>query len=407
MTESELRARLRAMDADSDPTVQQRAWQAVRAAYRPAPRRRARPRWRMTVPVVACVLALAGVAVATASPPRQALARWLRDAIGLSTPPHPRPMLAGLPGGGQLLVNSSAGPWIVSPTGHRRYLGPYTAAAWSPHSLYVVAWRRSQLTALDPLGRVQWTLPTDGEVSVARWSPDGYRIAYVAAGALSILAGDGSANHQLRGDAAAVAPAWQPHTDTTHRIAFVDRQGAIHVLDADTGAQSWRSKARPALRQLLWSPDGTRLLAVSAGRLDLYDSRGRRLATSTTPTGQTIGQAAFAPTGDRVALAVRQAGAATDSVALVTATRRGLRQAPEILFSARERVDAISWSPDDQWLLASSSSADQWIFIRTRSPVRLQAVSRITGQFQADRTPARGFPTLGGWQRVATARSGG
>ena len=409
MIESSLRARLRAVDPDSDPGVEDRAWEIVRGAHRPPPgaRLRRRRRWRITVPAVASMLALAAGTLAVASPPREALGRWLREAIGLSATPHLRPMLAGLPGGGQLLVNSPTGPWIVSADGHRRYLGAYTAAAWSPHSLYVVAWRRTQLDALNPLGQQQWTLASAAAISVARWSPDGYRIAYIAGRGLWIVAGDGSETHQLYADVAPAAPAWQPHTGTTHRIAFVDQSGDIRLLDADSEVQLWRAKARPAVRQLLWSPDGTRLLAVFAGRVELYNSEGRLLADAALPAGQTISQAAFAPIGDQVALAVRQTSPAGESVAVQTATPRGLHQPPHILFSADAYINAIDWSPDDLWLVASSPSADQWIFIRTRPPVRFQAVSRITAQFASSHRAANGFPTLSGWQPPAPTRPAG
>lgn len=398
MTDSELRARLRAIDPDSDPAVEQRAWRVVRGAYTPEFRQRTRRHWRMTVPAVACLLVVA-VVLATASPPRDALARWLRDAIGLSTQAHPRPLLSGLPGGGQLLVNSPAGPWIVNPNGRRHYLGPYTSGAWSPHSLYVIAWRSVRLTALDPQGHTQWGLTSHGPISVARWSPDGYRIAYLAGHSLWIVAGDGSENHQLRAEVAPVTPAWQPHSGTEHRIAVVDRRGDLELVNADTGARAWRTRPRGTPRLLLWSPDGTRLLTVAPGRLVLYDTRGHLLATSTSLPGQTFGQAAFAPTGELVALSTSQPSQATASVALLSATRRGLGQPLQVLFSSRERVTGISWSPNDRWLLASSPAADQWIFIRTQRPTQLLAISRIAGLFETGRQRAQAFPTLGGWQR--------
>lgn len=276
--------------------VEQRAWQVVRGAYSPPAKSRQRRRWRATVPAVACLLALVAVVLVTASPPRDALARWLREAIGLSSQPHPHPMLAGLPGGGQLLVASPNGPWIVAANGRRHHLGSYTAAAWSPHSLYVVAWRRNELAALDPQGHPQWTLTDAGGISKARWSPDGYRIAYIAGRALWIVAGDGSGNHRLRTGVAAVTPAWQPQAGGSRRIAFVDQRGDLELLNADTAARSWRIKPPSMPSQLLWSPDGTRLLTVNARQLNLYSDRGLLLATRTLSTGQMIGQAAFGPT---------------------------------------------------------------------------------------------------------------
>ena len=82
------------------------------------------------------------------------------------------------------------------PQRDRHHLGPYTCGAWSPHSLYVIAWRSLPAHALDPRGHTQWGLTTPRSVSVARWSPDGYRIAYLAGHSLDRGPGDGSENHR-------------------------------------------------------------------------------------------------------------------------------------------------------------------------------------------------------------------
>jgi WD40 repeat protein len=397
MTEAELRARLRATQIDSHPEAEQRAWQVVRSAYNPAAPARRRRHWRITVPAVATLVAVVAIVLASASAPREALARWIRQAIGISAQPRLRPMLAGLPSGGQLLVNSPGGPWIVHADGSRRYLGRYTAAAWSPHSLYVVAWRAAQLAALDPQGHPHWTLTGDAAVTVARWSPDGYRIAYLAGRALNIVAGDGSDNHQLIRTVGPITPAWEPDTGPAHRIAFLDRLGDIELRDADTGTLLWRAKPPALTQQLLWSPDGTRLLAAATHRLSLYDARGNLVANGTVPFADSVGPAAFA-TRDRLAIILHRVNQSTDSVALLDATRQGLGRAPQALFTAPERMTGIDWSPNHRWLLTSSASADQWIFIRIIAPTRLAAVGRIAGQFRRNGKRAGGFPDLGGWQ---------
>jgi hypothetical protein len=396
MTEAELRERLRATPIDSHPEAEQRAWQVVRSAYDPAAAMRRR-HWRITVPAVAALVAVAAIVLASASAPREALARWIRQAIGISPQLRPRPMLAALPSGGQLLVNSPDGPWIVHADGSRRYLGRYTAAAWSPHSLYVVAWSAAKLAALDPRGHPHWTLTSDAAVTVARWSPDGYRIAYLAGRSLNIVAGDGSDNHQLDGTAVPITPAWEPHTGLAHRIAFLDRLGDIELRDADTGTLIWRAKSPAPPRQLLWSPDGTRLLSAAPHRLSVYNARGGLIATTTMPSTDTAGAAAFA-TRDRLAIILHRVDQPTDSVALLDANGQGLQQAPQTLFTAPERMTGIDWSPNHQWLLASSRSADQWIFIRIAAPTRLAAVGRIASQFRRNGDRAGGFPDLGGWQ---------
>lgn len=397
MIERELRERLAAKPIDSDAEVQERAWRVVRSAYQTKSAFRARSRWRVAVPAVAGLIAVAAIVLATASAPREALARWFRQAIGVTAPLHPRPVLAGLPGGGRLLVNSPVGPWIVHADGSRRYLGRYTAGAWSPHSLYVVAWRGSELAALDPRGHRQWILAGDAPVTLARWSPDGYRIAYIAGGSLWIVAGDGSEKHRLDGRVAPVTPAWQPATAQSHRIAFLDPGGLIELRDADTGALLWRIKPAVAPRQLLWTADGARLLAVATHHLSLYSAGGRQIATGSVPAGETVGPAAVT-TGDRLAIIVHHLNQPADSVALVDASRPGLRRTPETVFTAPERLTGIDWSPQHQWLLTSSPSADQWIFIRVSAPTRFTAEGEIANQFGAKGALPPGAPILAGWQ---------
>jgi hypothetical protein len=395
MTEAELRERLRATPVENDPEAERRAWQVVRSSYEPAGTARRRRRWQITVPAIACAVAITAIVLTSASVPRDALARWIRQAIGLSA--QPRSMLAGLPGGGQMLVDSPDGPWIVHADGTRRYLGPYTGAAWSPHSLYVVAWRGATLAALDPHGHPVWTLGSDATVRVARWSPDGYRIAYLAGQVLNIVAGDGSDNHQLDPRVEPVTPAWQPDTGQAHRVAFVDRLGDIEMRDAATGALLWRIKPPAPPQQLLWSRDGTRLLTTATRRLSVYDARGGLITSRTVASSDTVGPAAFA-TRYRFAIILHQIRQPTDTVALLNAGQPGLDRVPQTVFTVPYRITGIAWSPDDRWLITSSPSADQWIFVRVVAPTRLTAVSDITGQVQPKRSRATGFPVLAGWQ---------
>jgi hypothetical protein len=350
------------------------------------------------------VLLLSGGVLAAAGQPRGSLARWLRAAIGDTAPPRARPTLAGLPGGGRLLVNSARGPWIVGADGHRTYLGVYTAAGWSPHGLYLIAWRGTDLAALDPRGAVQWMITADDSISVARWSPDGYRIAYLAGHGLWIIAGDGSGDHRLRADAAPIPPAWQPGTGTSHRIAFVDGQGAVELTDADTGARLWRIRVPGRPRQLIWSAGGTRLVVVSPKRLSLYDAEGRLVATAPVARGAEVTGAAFAHRGSRLALAFTQDG--LGSLAVLDATRPGLRRTPQVVLSIREPLSSVSWSPGDRWLLTASAPADEWIFAAAVPPAKLLAVGRIAAQFRAPGAAVTRFPFVGGWQ-VGAGRSGG
>lgn len=398
MTESELRERLRATPVPADPAAEERAWRVVKAAYAPALAGRAsRSRRRRLLPVLVSLIAVAAFVLSAGSAPREALARWFRDALGLTAQPQPRPVLAGLPSGGRLLVNAPSGPWIVGPNGTRTHLGAYAGAAWSPHSLYVVAWRADRLVALNPRGRRQWAIAAGATVSAARWSPDGYRIAYLAGQAVDVVAGDGSQSHRLLAGVRPIAPAWQPRSGTVHRLAFVDGNGDVQLRDADTGALLWRVRPPAAPDQLLWSATGKRLLVIARRTLVVFSRSGRRLAVHPLAPATSSG-AAVLGAGDRLAVVIRRPALQPDSIELLTATAAGLRHPARIVFTAAERLSALAWSPDARWLLAASSSADQWIFLRLTGLGQITAVSQIARKFRAADNRAPGFPALAGWQ---------
>lgn len=398
MTETELRERLRTVPVPADPAAQERVWQTVSRAYRPPDVvRRPRLRRRVLVPALAAVIAVVAVALTAGSAPRQALARWFRDAFGLTAQPRPRPILAGLPSGGRLLVTAPTGPWIVGPSGTRTHLGAYSGSAWSPHSLYVVAWRADRLVTLNPRGRLQWAIPAGAVVSAARWSPDGYRIAYLAGRAVDVVAGDGSQSHRLLAGVRPIAPAWEPRTGADHRLALVDASSDLQLRNADTGALLWRVRLPAAPQQLLWSPTGHRLLVISRRAITVYTARGHLLAALTLAPGARFGAAALGP-ADRLALVVHRAAGQPDSVELFTATAHGLGRPADIVFTAAERLAGLAWSPDARWLLAGSSSADQWIFLRIAAPARITVVSQVAANFSLGARREPGFPKLGGWQ---------
>jgi hypothetical protein len=406
MTERELRARLRHTPLPDESPGVERAWPVVRAAHADAasataqrqPGRRRLP--RLAGALGACALLLASLVLATASRPREALARWLRQAIGLSSVPSAhRTTLAGLPGGGRLLVQSGTTSWLVSPDGSRHLLGRYAGAELSPHQRYVLAWRGAALTALTPGGRPQWSLPAPATVSDARWSVDGFRIAYLAGGSLRVLAGDGSGDHDLVDFVAPVAPAWEPGTAVTHRLALLRDGGTIELRDADTGAVIWRRHTGDAPRQLLWSPDGRFLLAVAPRSLTLYGATGRRRARWAPPAGSRVRHATFAPgPSGRLALVLARVHPRADTVETTTATPAGLRAGPRLLLTLPERLVGLSVSPRGDWLLVSSAAADQWAAIRVRGPVALVTIDRVARRFAAPGATPSAFPSPVDWR---------
>jgi hypothetical protein len=393
VTEHQVRELLRNSSLDLDPGSEQRAWNAVRGAYQPHPTSRTRWSTRRPVAALAAIVLAALLTLGTVPAPRRAVARWLRDAFGLSAQPHATRDLEGLPGGGRLLVETANGPWLVAADGSRRALGTYSGAAWSPHSLYVVAWRGAQLAALNLAGVRQWELTAPGVISTARWSPDGYRIAFLAGGRLGVVAGDSSGQHTVSSAAAPVPPAWQPETGSAHLLTFVSRSGAIEQIDADTGASIWTAHPSRPPRELVWSPNGDLLLVLAAHELFEYTPAGR-LLTSFAPAGATVESVAFT-SPRRFALAIHPTAGRPDSIELLST---GSRPAPKILYTGLERLSDLDASPNHQWLIAASPSADQWIFIGIRSPARLLATTNIISAFHRPGTTAT-FPQLAGWQR--------
>src|SRR4051794_2554142 len=102
MTERELREALRNVPVSE--AARARALDVVRAGYEPLPRQR---RWAPALAVAACLL-VAVVVAASAGAPRDAVARWVREVLGVGAP-HPRAALVRVPGGGRLLVTGRDG----------------------------------------------------------------------------------------------------------------------------------------------------------------------------------------------------------------------------------------------------------------------------------------------------------
>jgi Tol biopolymer transport system component len=376
---SSLRDRLENAPLPDASAAQARAWALLADAHRerPGAARRSR-RGRVLALALACVLVAAAVAVA-AEPPR-----FVRHVLGDSgSPPRPRASLSGLPPG-RLLVSSAQGTWIVRGDGTRQRLGPWTAATWSPRGLYVAAWRGRELSAVAPNGRVAWTIAARGAVRDATWSPDGYRIAYRRDAVLAVVAGDGTGARILAQPVRAVAPAWRP--GAPHTLAWVGARGRVEVRDVDTGALVWRSSASVgAVRALAWSADGHRLLARGARRVVVLDVRGNRVWRVRLPRGAQVAAAAWAPHGDRIALALRTAGV---TAVRVTPSARVPRRS---LFATTGTLRSLAWSPDGRRLLVRWAEADQWLLLSPATPsARISAIAGISRRFGAP-------PTVQGW----------
>ena len=387
MNERRLRDELRQTPIDDGARA--RALGVVRAAFLEGePVRRPRRRWAPALTAAACVLAVAVVAISVTEP-GDAVARWVREVLGVGRE-NARPALVRVPGGGRLLVTAEGGrplgegeqpptgAWVVSADGSRRRLGDYAGASWSPHGRFVVAWRGNELLAVEPGGPVRWSLARRGRITAARWSRGlGYRIAYVASRTLRVVNGDGTGDRRYAA-AAAVAPAWHP--DGRHVLAYVDRRDHARVVAVDSGRERWRSAQMDGATELAWSPDGDRLLVATSGGWRVLGADGLVLARGSDPRGFVVDDVAWAPSGRRIAIVRRNSD--TSDVVLADPARPGRSR---LLFRGQGAFGRVAFSPDGRRLLVPWPEADQWLFVSPARGGHVGAVANIGRQFARGR----------------------
>ena len=240
---------------------------------------------------------------AALSPPGEAVADWVRTAVGLrpELPTDGAPRADRPPSGGRLLVSSAGVVWIVEPDGKRRRLGAWSAASWSPHGRFVIAWKGRRLAALDRRGNVRWSLQTARPVQNAVWSPSGFRVAYRTGGELRVVAGDGTGDRSLN-RASFSALAWRP--GQAHVLAHTSGSH-LNVLDVDSGVRLARIQLPVVSGQIAWSADGTRLYARLDRSIAVFDARGHRISRIRMPGRQTVSTFVPARSGHLVAVARR------------------------------------------------------------------------------------------------------
>jgi hypothetical protein len=378
---------LKAVRAPDESGAEARAWPVVRSAY--LDRMPSTAKRRRTRPAAAAVALAAVIGVVALSPAGATVGRLVTRALGFN---HAAPALFSLPAPGRLLVSGPAGTWTVGADGSTRRLGAWPQASWSPHGLFVAVARGDRLAALDPRGTLRWSLARPDVRDPSWYSPSGYRVAYRSGEDLRVVAGDGTGDRLLVARIAPVPAVWRPAHP--YQLAYVSAHARLVVRDADTGGMVWSGAAPAATRKIMWSADGSRLLALGRARAVVYGAGGRRIGAIATSAVD----GSLSPGGQAVAL-VRGGEASDVIVARLAAPRPTFRR---VLSGAG--LGSPVWSPDGRWVLVSWPAANQWVFVRVADKPRIVAFSRIRQQFGARRASA--FPRLEGWCCTAVGTTG-
>jgi hypothetical protein len=398
MSEDRLRDLLREEPLPGAVEAERRGLTLVGQAY--AERR---PPERPVLPRLAVALAVAALLAALLLTPAGAAVRdWIDDVLTAGIR-HAEPALTEVPGGGELLVQSQRGPWVVQSDGSRRLLGRYREATWSPHGLFVAVAEGRALSAIEPDGTPRWSISASDRIHDPRWSPSGFRIAYRAGSSLRVLRADGTGDAMVRPTSAAVPPAWFP--PGLHLLAYVDDERRIVIAETDTARAMDAAGALPGVVGLSWSANGHRLIEFSRRDLRLRDIRMSKLASSLRlgparriplPAAGVVRAAAFSPRGRTIAVLLDRSpgpGPPRSEALLIDPAGGPARR----LFGVSGHLTELAWSPDGRRLLLAWPAADQWLFVPTEGGARLRAIGDVAAVFSPGRSSREPFPRIEGW----------
>ncbi len=394
LDEKTLRTLLLQQPVPGEQLAIERTWEVVRAAFlarEPAPPRRRHFPTRLAL----AVLVLAGVGVAVWL---SGAGGWIADrfksdseAAPATTAAATAPAPAGLPAAGRLLVAEGGRVFVVDGGGGRSAIGDYAAASWASSGRFVAAWRKNVLVGLDveEPGLPLWQIAGKG-IADARWSADGFRVAYRARKTLRVVDGSGNDARLLARGIAPVAPAWRVGDE--HVLAYAE-ESRVRVIDADTKKRLWQVPAEGVVA-LEWTSDGKRLAVLAARELSLLEEP-RRVVDAVRLPDDVTGTALAARPGSApdVAYAVFSRETGRGSVFVFDAAKR----TSELVFAGDGRLGTLVWSPDGRYLLVPWREGNQWLFV----PVG-------AGELTASADPARefggdGFPRPDGWCCVEQA----
>jgi hypothetical protein len=391
--ERRLRDELDAARPPRAADAERRAWHVVEAAHagRGAT---SRPRRgpKVAVALAAAVAVLAALAL---TPAGAKVGDWIGDVV--SPPPEAtRTALAALPADGRLLVVAESGPWIVGDDGTRRRLGAFRDASWSPGGLFVIGALGRRLTALEPDGDERWTRIAPARVATPRWSPDGFRIAYRSGRDLYVASANNTDAWLLDRAVHPTPPAWRVGQADNRQVLAYARGDRIYAVRSDAPRRRlFRTAPGPVPRELWWSANGRRLIAMSQRSVRIHDTRGRLLRSIHLVGRLRASGSALAPDGRRLALIAAVPGARSSQLLLVRTDRQAPRRRR---LGGLGPLEGLTWSIDGRVLVAGLPQADQWLFLRMGGRGGLVSVKGIRSKFRGGRPTRTGaFPRPAGW----------
>jgi hypothetical protein len=263
---SELERRLEGLLAEAgepEPGSEEKALhRALRALHPTAPARRG---LRTAVLVLAAAIVLLVIAAGSL-----AAAGALHVSFGAKAKARPVSAQLSLPKGANgvaAIVNGRLS--VVTKSGFRIAGLPASAAALSPHALYVAAGIGHSLVAMRPNGSQAWSRPVDGRVVAIAWAPDAIRIAYVVdmgrRFALHVIWGTGTNDTIIDRSVRPVRPSWRADSLA---FAYVGGGGRAIVYDLAHEKRSVVGTTAPVTR-LAFAPVGRTLAVATPGAVVL------------------------------------------------------------------------------------------------------------------------------------------